>query len=146
MLGLEVCGEWNTLWWMQGSTIQNVPDVITQQNLFSLFWKLVEHLSVCGWLHVVTGFIKQWTNMVTKGWDDQVDDILLKQMVKETVDEAQQEDPAWSDWCVNRSEISGWVNAKSLTTGVVVEKMEQSWGMHAGFSQQMMPNISTWVN
>lgn len=35
---------------------------------------------------MVTGFIKQWANAVTKGWDDQVDDIPLNQKVKETMD------------------------------------------------------------
>lgn len=43
---------------------------------------------------------------VTKGWDDQIDDILLKQMVKETVDSVRQGDPAQGDWCVNESEIN----------------------------------------
>lgn len=51
----------------------------------------------------------------------------------------QQEDPAWGDWCVSRSEFNLCVNASSLVTGVVLEKIES----HDDFSQQTMPNIST---
>lgn len=79
---------------MQGSAIINVSDVMTRQNVFLLYRKLEENLPVCGWLHVVIMFITQQANKVSKGWDDQVDDIPLKQMVKETMDKVQQEDPA----------------------------------------------------
>lgn len=46
----------------------------------------MEYLSVCEWVRVATRFIRWQANTVTKGWDEQLDDILLKQIVKETLD------------------------------------------------------------
>lgn len=74
---------------------------------------------------MATGLIKQRASAVTKGWDDQVDNILLKRMVKETVDRVRQENPARGDCCVNGSEINVWVDAGSLATGVLLENIEQ---------------------
>lgn len=56
---LEVWWERNTLRWTWGSASPNVPDVMTQRNVFLLCKKLVVHLSVCGWLLVATAFIER---------------------------------------------------------------------------------------
>ena len=75
MLGLQVWGEDNSLYWRRGNKIPDVPRVITQRNIFSLCGKLVWHLPVGGWLHVAVAFIKWRVSDVTTGWDDKIDQL-----------------------------------------------------------------------
>ena len=32
-----------------------------------------------------------------------------------------QDDPVWSDWCINGNELTVWVDASSLAVGVALE-------------------------
>lgn len=76
--GLVIWGKRNTLRWTRARAIPNTHNVMTRRNVFSLCRKLVEHLPVCGWQRVSTGFVKRRANAIRKGWDDHVDDIILK--------------------------------------------------------------------
>lgn len=57
--------------------------------------KLVEHFSVCGWLHAAMGFIKYWATTVRQNWNDEADDV-LKWMITETIIRVQKIQPCLS--------------------------------------------------
>ena len=118
VLGLQVWGEDNSLYWRRGNKIPNIPRVITRRNIFSLCGKLVGHLPVGGWLCITGVFIKQRASDVTAGWDDKIDDTPLNTMIKEVLTSVNKEDLAWGRWCVDGQAISVWVDTSSLTTGV----------------------------
>ena len=111
VLGLQVWGEDNSLYWRRGNKIPYMPRVVTRRNVFSLCGKLVGHLPVGGWLRVAVAFIKRRTSDVTTGWDDKIDDATLNTRVHK-------EDPARGRWCVDGQALSVWVDASSLATGV----------------------------
>ena len=77
VLGLQVWGEDNSLYWRRGNKIPDMPHVVMRQNIFSLCGKLVGHLPVGGWLRVAVAFIKRRASDVTTGWDDKIDDAPL---------------------------------------------------------------------
>ena len=118
MLGLQVWGEDNSLYWRRGNKIPDMPRVITQRNIFSLCGKLVWHLPVGGWLHVAVAFIKWRASDVTTGWDDKIDNAPLNTMIKEVITREHKEDPARGRWCIDSQALSIWVDASSLATGV----------------------------
>lgn len=65
---------------------------------------------------------------ITKGCDDQVDDIALKLIMNDTADRVRKKYPARGDWCVNRS---WWLKLPSE------RKLLESWRTKSGFGQQM---------
>ena len=81
VLGLQVWGEDNSLYWRRGNKIPDMP----RQNIFSLCSKLVGHLPVGGWLCVAVAFIKRRASDVTVGWDDKIDDAPLNTTIKEVL-------------------------------------------------------------
>ena len=93
MLGLQLWGEDNSLYWRRGNKISDMP-----QNIFSLCGKLVGHLPVGGWLHEAVAFIKQRASDVTTGWDDKIDDAPLNTMMKEVLTRVRKEDPVQGRW------------------------------------------------
>ena len=94
MLGLQVWGEDNSLYWRKGNKIPDMPRVVTRRNIFSLCGKLVEHLPVDGWLRVAVAFIKRRASDVTAGRDDKIDDAPLNTMIKEVITRVRKEDSA----------------------------------------------------
>ena len=118
VLGLQVWGEDNSLYWRRGNKIPDMPRVVTRRNVFSLCDKLVGHLPVGGWLRVAVAFIKRRASDVTAGWDDKIDDAPLNTMIKEVLTRVRKEDPAQGRWCVDGQVFSVWVDASSLATGV----------------------------
>lgn len=119
-------GQRKNLWFTRGSAIPNVTDIIDSAECLLIMRKLVEHHPLCGCLRVATRFIKRRTNKVKNGWDDQVDDTPLKQMVKETVDRVRQEDQLgrlsckriWNQ-CVGRYKLpSGRSGARKIWRNV----------------------------
>ena len=118
VLGLQVWGEDNSLYWRRGNKIPDMPRVITRRNVFSLCSKLVGHLPVGGWLRVAVAFIKRRASEVTAGWDNKIDDAPLNTMIKEVLTRVRKEDPARGRWCVDGQTLSVWVDASSLATGV----------------------------
>ena len=46
---------------------------------------------------------------------------MLRQMVDKIVMRSSQTDPARGDWCVDGQEVTVWVDASSLATGVAIE-------------------------
>ena len=117
MLGLQVWGEENSLYWRRGNKIPYMPRVITQRSVFSLCGKLVGHLPMGGWLRVAVAFIKRRASNVTTGWDGKIDDAPLNTMIKEVLTRVHKEDPAWGRWCVDGQALNVWVDASFLTTG-----------------------------
>ena len=118
VLGLQVWGEDNSLYWRRWNKIPDMPRVVMRQNIFSLCGKLVGHLPVGGWLRVAVAFIKRKASDVTTGWDDKIDDAPLNPMIKEVITRVHKEDPAWGRWCIDDQTLCVWVNASSLATGV----------------------------
>ena len=62
--------------------------------MFSIYGKLVGHLPACEWLQSATGVLKRRVTVVTKGWDDIVDDDSLMPMMTETLTRIRRSDPA----------------------------------------------------
>ena len=118
VLGLQVWGEDNSLYWRRGNKIPDMPRVITRRNVFSLCGKLIGHLPVGGWLRVAVAFIKRRASDATAGCDDKIDDAPLNTMIKEVFTRVHQEDPARGRWCVDGQTLSVWVDASSLASGV----------------------------
>ena len=118
VLGLQVWGEDNTLYWRRGNKIPDMPRVVKRRNVFSLCGKLVGHLPVGGWLHVAVAFIKRRASDVTTGWDDKIDDTLLNTMIKEVLTRVRKEDPVQGRWCVDGQALSVWIDASSFATGM----------------------------
>lgn len=56
--------------------------------------KLVGDLHICRWLRVATAFIKCRATVVTAGWDDKVNDLLLKSMIAKLIARIHCNDPA----------------------------------------------------
>ena len=122
VLGLEVWGERDALYWKRGNVIPDAPKMMTRRNVFSLCGKLVGHFPVCGWLRAATGVIKRRANAVTKNWDSVTADSPLRCMVSETIARIRQEDPAQGPWCVDGRDVNVWVDASSVATGVLLER------------------------
>ena len=125
VLGLQVWGEDNSLYWRRGNKIPDIPRVIMRWNIFSLCSKLVGHLPMGGWLRVAVAFIKRRASDVTTGWDDKIDDTPLNTMIKVVLTRVHK---ARGRWCVDSQALSGSVDASSLATdmsllydGAVVE-------------------------
>lgn len=129
--------EGNTLRWTRGRAMPNVPDVMTRRNVFSM----CGNISAC-----VDGFIKRRENTVKKDEVIKLATPQLKQMIKENCGQSVTGRSCPGDWCVNGSAINVWVNANSLATGVLLEKMDQCWKTHASFGQQPTPSILTCLN
>ena len=123
MLGLQVWGEDNSLYWRRGNKISDMPCVVTQRNLFSLCGKFVGHLLVGGWLCVAVVFIKWRAFDITAGWDDKIDDTPLNTMIKEVLTRVHKEDPARGKWCIDSQALSIWVDASSFATGMSLYMM-----------------------
>ena len=106
VLGLQVWGEDNSLYWRRGNKIPDMPRVVTRLNIFSLCVKLVGHLPVGDWLHVAVAFIKRRASDVTTGWDDKIDNAPLNTMIKEVITRVHKEDLARGRWCIDGQALS----------------------------------------
>ena len=98
-----------------------MPQVLTRCSVFSFCGKLVWHFPVVKWLRVTASFIKRRAVDVTRGWDDEVNDVPLTTMITEVVAKVRQKDPVRGKWCVDGPELDVWVDAGSLATGVSLE-------------------------
>ena len=94
VLGLQVWGEDNSLYWRRGNKIPDMPCVVTRQNVFSLCGKLVGHLPVGGWLCLAVAFIKRKASDIAAGWDEKIDNAFLITMIKEVLTRVRKEDLA----------------------------------------------------
>ena len=121
VLGLQVWEKDDTLRWKRGSQIPEIPDGLTRQRVFSLSGKLVGHFPVCGWLKVAVAFIKRLATAVTKGWDDRIKNASLCHILAETLTRVREVDPVGGNWCMDSKEITVWVDASSVATGVALE-------------------------
>ncbi len=65
-------------------------------------------------------------NGPTTGWDDETRDPMLRRMLDEIMMRSSQTDPAHGDWCADGQEVTVWVDASSLATGVAIE-YDASW-------------------
>ena len=84
------------------------PNVLTQWIIFGLYVKLIGHLPVYSWLCVATMFVKQRASAVTTGWDNEVQDPFLCQMLAKIIARASQMDPSRGYWYVNEQDITMW--------------------------------------
>lgn len=90
--------------------------------VFYIHGKLVEHFPDFRWLQATTRVMKRQVSILTKGWDDSVNDNFLKQMMAKVVAKVCQDNHAWGDWCVARHKLKVYVDASSLTMVVVLER------------------------
>ena len=119
VLSLRVMGNYNGV---AGVSFQCYL-IYSSEHLFSV-WEIDGHLSVCGWLRVATTFLRQHANSVTAGWDDEMRDPSLIQMLSDIIAWMAQKDPAQGDCSVDGREVTVWIDASSLVTSVVVESGE----------------------
>ena len=101
---------------MSMSSAAHVKEHLEQ---FGLTGKIPEHIAVCGWLPVVTAFVKWRVNALTTWWDDKIKKTFLSQMIADIF--VMQADPVNGTWCISRQDVTVWIDASSLTTGVVVK-------------------------
>ena len=59
--------------------------------------------------------------MVWNRWNNSVKDVLLKQLMVEVLSSVHQDDSAQGIWCVTKEEVNAWVDASSLSIGMVLE-------------------------
>ena len=121
VLGVYVWEEHGKLRWRSDGKRPKVPDVLMRRTVFSVCGRLTRHFPVCGWLHVAAAFVKQRANDVTTGWDNETQDTLLRQKLEEIILRSSQTDLVHGDLCLNGQEVTVWVDASSLATGVAVE-------------------------
>ena len=54
-------------------------------------------------------------------WDDRIKNASLSQILAETLTSVQEADTVGGNWCTDSKEITVWVNASSVATGVALE-------------------------
>ena len=121
VLGVYVWEERDKLRWRRDGERPKLPNVLTRRAVFSVCGRLTGHFPVCGRLRVAAAFVKRRANAVTTGWDDEAQDPMLRRMLDEIVMRSSQTDPARGDWCADGQEVTVWVDASSLATGVAIE-------------------------
>ena len=121
VLGLQVWEERGTLRWKRGNKIPEIPDVLTRRCVFSLCGKLVSHFPVCGWLRVAVAFLKRLVTAATRGWDDEIKNPSFGHILAEMLSRIREQDPVRGDWCMGSNEVTVWVDASSVATGVALE-------------------------
>ncbi|KAG0718053.1 hypothetical protein GWK47_053227 [Chionoecetes opilio] len=121
VLGLRVWGERGSLHWKRDNKVGEVPSRLTRRSVFSYCGRLLGHFPVCGWLRVAVAFIKRKINHLTSSWDEVVIDDQLKAIIEETANEVRKNDPVRGRWDVKGSKARVWVDASSLTLGVMIE-------------------------
>ena len=124
VLGLTVAIEQGDLRWKRGKVVPGILGVVMRRTVFSMCERLVEYLSQYGWLRVVCRILNRRASLVTKGWEDETKDAFSQRMVSEIEDSVEQDDPARGDWCVDDQELNVWIDARSLTIGVALERHE----------------------
>ena len=67
--------------WRSNGELPLLPGVLTHRSIFSLCGKLMGHLPICGWLSIATAFVRWCANSVTAGWDYEMGDPPLIQML-----------------------------------------------------------------
>ena len=65
-------------------------------------------------------FIKRLVTAVTKGWDDRIKNASLCHILAETLASVREADSVGGNWCMDGKKITVWVDASSVTTGVVL--------------------------
>ena len=121
VLGVYVWEERGKLRWRRNGERPKVPNVLTRRAVFSVCGRLTGHFPVCGWLHVAAAFVKRRANAVTTRWDDETRDPMLRRILDEIMMRLSQTDPAHGNWCADGQEVTVWVDASSLATGVAIE-------------------------
>ena len=70
---------------------------------------------------MAVAFIKHLATAVTKGWDDRNKNVSLCLILAETLTRAREADPVGGKWCMDGKEITVWVDASCVATGVALE-------------------------
>lgn len=117
VLGLEVCGEDNTLQQKRENAVSDISNPVMQWNVFSLCGKLTRHFPVYGQLRVTVRFVKQRVNMISCDWNEELTDTSLKTMIQETISRVKQNNPLKQEWYATGQDRDLWVNVSSLVTG-----------------------------
>ena len=73
---------------------------------------------------MAVAFIKCLATAVTKSWDDRIKNASYSQILAETLTRVREADPVGGNWCTDSKEITAWVDASSVATGVALEMNE----------------------
>lgn len=60
--------------------------------------------------------------MISRDWDKELTDAILKTMTQETSGTVKWNDPTKGEWCVTGQDMDLWVNANFLATGIAGRK------------------------
>ncbi|MPC44285.1 hypothetical protein E2C01_037955 [Portunus trituberculatus] len=107
--------------WKRNNELSDPPAHLTQRKVFSYCGKLVGRYPVCGWLRVVSAFIRRRANLLTESWDQVICDEELSRLLQETPNLVKTSDPVHRWWNATGDEAKVWVEASSLALGVAVE-------------------------
>ena len=70
---------------------------------------------------MAVSFIKRLATAVRKGWDDRIKNASLSHTLAETLTTVREADPVEGNLCMDGKEITVWVDASSVATGVALE-------------------------
>lgn len=121
VLGIRVWGERRALWWRRDNKLCEIPDKITRRAMFSICGQLTSHLPVCGWLRVMSSYLKRLANAASTSWNDEITDSKLRLMLEEMLTRVEECDPARGRWDVVGDKATVWVDASSLAMGAAIE-------------------------
>ena len=121
VLGIRVWGERQGLFWKRDNQDLQPPPKLTRREIFSLCGRLTSQVPVCGWLRVAASYLKRRATAASNGWDDEITDPELQNMVMETLQRVKTADPARGRWDVTGDEGVVWVDASSLAIGAALE-------------------------
>ena len=107
------------LQWCRGGELPMLPEVLTRRSIFSLCGKLMGHLPVCGLLCIATTLVRWCANSLTAGWDDETQNPPLIQMLSDIIARMALKNPG--DWSMDGRDVTVWIDASSLATGIVEE-------------------------
>lgn len=66
-------------------------------------------------------FIRCLATAVTKGWGDRIQNAILCHILAETLSKVREADPVGGDWSMDSKEITVWVDASCVATGIALE-------------------------
>ncbi|MPC49431.1 hypothetical protein E2C01_043230 [Portunus trituberculatus] len=83
--------------------------------------KFVGHYPICGWVRVVTAFIKRKVNEATERWNDIIVDEEIRRLLREIIAEVRNNNLLQGQWSVSSYQARVWVDTRSLALGIAVE-------------------------
>lgn len=119
VLGLKIDENFQ---WSRDRALPKTKDILTRREAHGLVGEWCGHYPVLGWLRVACGYIQRCTAEDNTGWDEPVNEDIMKCLREIEIRLKTEGDPAKGNWCVNPpSSMNVWTDASSLAIGVLLE-------------------------